>query len=152
MTGVFYCWDRSIFQFQTMCRSSVELGLVYKTFVNKHTCKTPLLPRKTNCIHCLHNLQLKTHFLLDFSQKSCTGLAQEENAHIRSSTLQDVMKSHARKKLSQNYTKPERVCLAQKFSILQPNRFFFFFNSLAMFSMRIQLFNSVNNTTCIKYH
>ncbi len=46
MTGIFYSWDRSIFQYQTMCKSSVELGLVYKTFVNKHTCKTLLLPRK----------------------------------------------------------------------------------------------------------
>ncbi len=33
--------DRSIFQYQTMCNSSVELGLVYKTFVNKHTNETP---------------------------------------------------------------------------------------------------------------
>ncbi len=55
MTGIFYSWDRSIFQYQTMCKSSIELGLVYKTFVNKHTCETPLLPRKTNCIHCSRN-------------------------------------------------------------------------------------------------
>ncbi len=55
MTGIFYSWDRSIFQYQTMSKSSVELGLVYKTFVNKHTCETPLLPRKTNCIHCSRN-------------------------------------------------------------------------------------------------
>ncbi len=45
MTGMFYSWDRSIFQYQTMCKSSTELGLVYKIFVNKHTCKTLLLPR-----------------------------------------------------------------------------------------------------------
>ncbi len=75
MTGIFYSWDLSIFQHQTMCNSSVELGLVYKTFINKHTCETPLLPRKTNCIHCSHNagffrkmnkvifpFQPKTHF------------------------------------------------------------------------------------------
>ncbi len=37
MTGIFYSWDRSIFQYQTMCKSSIELGLVYKTFVNKLT-------------------------------------------------------------------------------------------------------------------
>ncbi len=40
------------FQYQTMCKSSVELGLVYKTFVNKHTWETPLLPRK-NKLHPL---------------------------------------------------------------------------------------------------
>ncbi len=55
MTGICYSWDRSIFQFQTMHKSSVELGLVYKTFVSKHTWETPLLPRKTNCIHCSRN-------------------------------------------------------------------------------------------------
>ncbi len=40
MTGIFYSWDRSIFQYQTMCRSSAELGLVYKMFINKHTWET----------------------------------------------------------------------------------------------------------------
>ncbi len=52
LDGIFYS---SIFQYQTMCKSSVELGLVYKSFVNKHTCKSLLLPGKTNCIHCLRN-------------------------------------------------------------------------------------------------
>ncbi len=41
MIGIFYSWDRSIFQYQTMCKSSIELGLVYKTFINKHTWETP---------------------------------------------------------------------------------------------------------------
>ncbi len=27
MTGIFYSWDRSIFQYQTMCKASVKLGL-----------------------------------------------------------------------------------------------------------------------------
>ncbi len=52
MTGIFYSWDCSIFQYQKMCKSSVELGLVYKTFVNKHTCETPLLTLK-NKLHPL---------------------------------------------------------------------------------------------------
>ncbi len=49
MTDIFYRWECSIFQYQTMCKSSFELGLVCKTFVikmtetNKHTCETPLL-------------------------------------------------------------------------------------------------------------
>ncbi len=38
MIGIFYSWDRSTFQYQMMCKSSVELGLVYKMFVNKQTC------------------------------------------------------------------------------------------------------------------
>ncbi len=37
MTGIFYSWDCSIFQYQTMCKSSIELGLVYKTFIKKPT-------------------------------------------------------------------------------------------------------------------
>ncbi len=55
MTRIFYSWDRSIFQYQTMRKYRVELSLVYKTSINKHTCETPLLPQKTNCIHCSHN-------------------------------------------------------------------------------------------------
>ncbi len=38
-----------------MCKSSVELGLVYKTFVNKTLEKLHCCPRKTNYIHCSHN-------------------------------------------------------------------------------------------------
>ncbi len=88
---IFYSWDCSIIQYQTMCKPSVELGLVYKTFINEHTWKTLLLPRKTNCIHCLRNAgffrklnkvifpsQPKTHFFRDIlservpcSRKSC---------------------------------------------------------------------------------
>ncbi len=37
MTGILYSCHRSIFEYQTMCKSSVEVGLVYKTFANKHT-------------------------------------------------------------------------------------------------------------------
>ncbi len=40
MTRIFYSWDCSIFQYQTMCKSSVELGLVYKTFAKKDTRET----------------------------------------------------------------------------------------------------------------
>ncbi len=52
MTGIFYSWDCSIFQYQTMHKSSVELGFVYKIFVNKQTWETLLLPRK-NKLHPL---------------------------------------------------------------------------------------------------
>ncbi len=130
MTGIFYSWDCSVFQYQTMCKSSVELGLIYKTLVNKHTCETPLLPRKTNCIHCLRNagffgklnkvifpLQPKTHFFRDILPERVLFSAAEwstlmdalllsrwsmharvcssgRNAHIRSSTVVYVSKSH----------------------------------------------------------
>ncbi len=78
MTVIFYSWDCSILKHQTMCKSSVVLGLVYKTFVNKHTWETPLLPRKNKLHHYLHNArffgklnkviipsQPKTHFFRD---------------------------------------------------------------------------------------
>ncbi len=48
MTGIFYSWDSSIFQYQIMRKYKVGLGLVYKMFVNKHICETLLLPQKTN--------------------------------------------------------------------------------------------------------
>ncbi len=50
MTGNFYSSDCSIFQYQMMCKSSIELGLVYKTFVNKHIWETPLLPPVDACM------------------------------------------------------------------------------------------------------
>ncbi len=63
------------------------------------------------------------------------------------SSRHDVMKSHAQKKLSETYTNPEGVYLAQKYSVTRPNSFF---ETLVMLSLRIQLFNSVNNTECMK--
>ncbi len=54
MTEIFYSWDCSMFQYQTMLKSSVKLSLVYKTFINKHTWETPLLPWK-NKLNCLRN-------------------------------------------------------------------------------------------------
>ncbi len=61
-----------------MCKSSVELGLVYKTFVNKTLEKLHCCPGKTNYIHCSRNgglfseaeqgylsLTTKTHFFRD---------------------------------------------------------------------------------------
>ncbi len=76
MTKIFYSCDCSIFQYQTMYKSSIELGLVYKTFVNKHTCETPLLTRKNKLYHVtlcylgnlnkvIFPLQPKTHFFRD---------------------------------------------------------------------------------------
>ncbi len=50
---------------------------------------------------------------------------------------------------SETYRKPEGVYLAQKYSIIQIVKNIFFF-TLAMFSMRIQLFNGVNKLECMK--
>ncbi len=61
MTGIFYSWDRSICHYLMMCKSSVKLGLVSKTFINKHTCKLRCCPGKTKCIHCLRSLSLRRH-------------------------------------------------------------------------------------------
>ncbi len=51
---VFYSWDCSIFQYQTMCKSSVELGLVYKTSTNTFE-KLRCCPGKTK-LHPLFTL------------------------------------------------------------------------------------------------
>ncbi len=48
MTGIFYSWDRSICQYLMMCKSSVKLGLVSKTFINKHTANSVAAPEKQN--------------------------------------------------------------------------------------------------------
>ncbi len=92
MPLIFYSWDCSIFQYQMMRKSSVELGLVYKTFVNKHTWETPLLPRK-NKLHPLFNAgffrklnkvifpsQPKTHFFRDFLPERALCSAAEWSA------------------------------------------------------------------------
>ncbi len=71
------------------------------------------------------------------------------NAHIRSSTVVYVIKNNDRKKLSETCTNPEVRFLAQKYSVVRPK---FFFETLSMLSMRIQLFNSVNNSECMKQH
>ncbi len=71
------------------------------------------------------------------------------NAHIRSSTVVYVIKNNDRKKLSETCTNPEVRFLAQKYSVIRPK---FFFETLSMLSMRIKLFNSVNNSECMKQH
>ncbi len=122
-----YSWDCSIFQYQTMCKSSVELGLVYKTFVNKHIWETPLLPGKTNCIHRLRNAgffgklnnvifpsQPKTHFFRDILPElvPCSSAA----GWSAPTSVVYVSKSHDRKKLSETCTNPEVRFLPQKYS------------------------------------
>ncbi len=70
------------------------------------------------------------------------------NAHIRSFTVVYVSKSHSLKTLW-NFYQPgseifgtETLCYMSKL----------FFETLSMFSMRIQLFNRVNNAECMKQH
>ncbi len=86
---------------------------------------------------------------LSFSLWSMRAQARSSgrNAHIRSSTIVYVIKNHDRKKLSETCTNPEVRFLAQKYSVIRPN--FIFFETLPMLSMRIQLFNSVNNSECL---
>ncbi len=55
ITRIYYSWDCSIFQYQTMRKSSVELGLVYKRSSTNTLEKLRCCPGKTNCIHCLRN-------------------------------------------------------------------------------------------------
>ncbi len=119
MTGIFYSWDSSIFQYQIMRKYRVGLGLVYKMFVNKHICETLLLPQKTNSSRnagffgklnkVIFPLQPKTQLFGDLphEQVPCSRMksvgvrllslmlmqtwvcSSGRNAHIRSSTLQE---------------------------------------------------------------
>ncbi len=185
MTGIFYSWDRSIiFQYQTMCKSSVELGLVYKTLVNTLV-KLNCCPEKqtTSTVHVtlgsfgkLNNvnfpLQPKTHFFRDILPERVLCSAAEwstlmgalslwlwsmrararssgRNAHVRSSTLVYVSKIHDWKKTFQNLYEPGRKIFGTKILCHTSKSFF---ETLAMLSMRIQLFNSVNNSKCTKQH
>ncbi len=88
---------------------------------------------------------------LSFSLWSMPARARSSgrNAHIRSSTVVYVIKNNDRKKLSKTCTNPEERFLAQKYSVIRPKNFFL---TLSMLSMRIQLFNSVNNSECMKQH
>ncbi len=81
MTVIFYHWDHSIFQHQTMYKSSVKLGLVHETFIT----------------------------------------ANDRNKQTR---------------------------LRNSFAALEKQTA----STLAVFGTRIQLFNSVNNSECIKYY
>ncbi len=94
MTGIFCSWDRSIFQYQTMCKTSAELGLVYKTFVNKHLWNSSAAPRKTNCIHCLGNA--------GFSSGSLTRLSFPHNQ--KHTSLETFFPSESRAAL------PDEAC------------------------------------------
>ncbi len=151
MTGIFYSWDRSIFQYQTMFKSSVELGLVYKTFVNKHFWNyiADLEKQTASTVHVtLGSSGSWTRLSFPYNQKHTTletffpseSRATEwsalmgalsrwsmcarvrssgRNAHIRSSTVVYVSKSHVCKKLSETCTNPEIRFLAQKYSYFQ---------------------------------
>ncbi len=115
MTGILYSWVRFIFQYQTMRKSSIELGLVYKTFVNKHTWKTLLLPPGKK------NMQ-STDYVTLGSSWSWTRLSFP---HIQKHTLETFFPSESRAVL------PEHLALApvhayrnaQKYSVIRPNSF-----------------------------
>ncbi len=132
MNGIFYIWDGSIVQYQTVWKSCVNWAL----FINRSSTNTLeklcCCPRKTNCIHCLRNAgffgklnkvifpsQPKTHFFryILLKRVPCSSIAEWKcwwpallqsmrawarssgrNAHIRSSTVVYVSKSHDRKK------------------------------------------------------
>ncbi len=71
------------------------------------------------------------------------------NAHIRSSTVVYVNKSHDWKKTFRNLYKSGRKIFATEILCHTSKSFF---ETLSMLSMRIQLFNSVNNSECMKQH
>ncbi len=140
MTGILYSWVRFIFQYQTMRKSSIELGLVYKTFVNKHTWKTLLLPPEKK------NMQ-STDYVTLGSSWSWTRLSFP---HIQKHTLETFFPSESRAVL------PEHLALApvhayrnaQKYSVIRPNSFVKLCPCLAWESNS----NSINNSECMKQH
>ncbi len=86
--------------------------------------------------------------LLSLRSMRARARSSGRNAHIRSSTVVYVSKSHDWKKLSETCTNPEgRFVFATEILIFKS-----FFETLAMLSMRIQLFNSVNNSEWTKQH
>ncbi len=168
----FYRWDRSIFQYQTMCKSSVILALFIKHSslkwreTNKHT-KLCCFPGKTNCIHCTHDSrffgklnkvifpsQPKTHFFGDILLKqvlcstavdidvSSSGI--EENCPYKEFCLSWHLEGPWSKK-----TFPKSILHRKALSYVQN-----VFNSfiLTMFSKTIQLFNSLNNSEYMKWY
>ncbi len=146
-----------------MRKSSVELGLVYKTFDNnmrnaiaapeKQTASTvhvtlgssgswtrlsfPHNQKHTSCVKKTFFLSESHAMLPDEARRWMKLLLllrlmrararfSVRNAHIRSSTVIYVSKSHVRIKLSETCTNPEVRFLAQKYSVIHPNFEFFF--------------------------
>ncbi len=78
MTGVFYRWDSSIFQYQTMCKSSTELGRIKHvteiTGTNKHLWNSVAAPENltTSTVHItLGSLGSWTRLFFPHIQKHC---------------------------------------------------------------------------------
>ncbi len=165
-----------------MCKSSVELGLVYKTFVNKTLEKLRCCPGKTNYIHCSRNAgcfgklnkvifpsQPKTHFFRDIlpERVSCS---DEARWWARSRlTLVDVCtdaffrEKCPYKEFHPRLRQQEPWLKKSLWNLYEPRRKIFateilchtsksFFETLSILSMWIQLFNSVNNSECMKQH
>ncbi len=178
MTGIFYGWDCSIFQYQMMCKSSVELGLVYKTFVNKHTWETPLLPRK-NKLHPLFTAGFfgKLNKVIFPSQPKHTSLETLFPSKSRAVQPNEVLAlvdectgAFFREKCPYKEFHPRLVHEEPRLknkktprNLYEPGSKIFgteilcytsklFFEDLSMLSMRIQLFTSVNNSECMKQH
>ncbi len=180
MTGIFYSWDCSIFQYQTMCKSSVELGLVYKTFVNKHTCETDPEKQTASTDHVtlcsfgklnkvIFPLQPKTHFFRDILPErvpcsaakwsalmgalapvdACTGAFFREKCPYKEFHCRLRQQEPWLKKTFRNLYEPRRKIFATE---ILGHTSKSFFETLAMLSMRIQLFNNVNNSEWLKQH
>ncbi len=89
--GSFIAETAPSFSIKRYAKYSVELGLVYKTFVQQTQLRNSVALLKTNCIHVLHNVgffgklnkvlfpsQPKTHFFRDHSSPSKSRAAGDE--------------------------------------------------------------------------
>ncbi len=163
-----------------MCKSSVELGLVYKTFVNKTLEKLHCCPGKTNYIHCSRNgglfweaeqgyLSLTTKNTLLYRHLSEALLPacrlKRVDGRALALTLVDACTDekcpykefHRRLRHKVQRSKKTLRNLYESGSEIFGTEILcymsnFFFETLSMLSMRIKLFTSVNNSECMKQH
>ncbi len=106
-----------------------------------------ILPERVLCSAAEWRALMGAHLLSLWSMHA-RARSSGRNAHIRSSTLVYVSKSHNLKKLSETCMNPEVRFLAQKYSVIRPNCFLKLCPCLAWESNS----NSVNNSECMKQH
>ncbi len=163
-----------------MCKSSVELGLVYNVHQQTQLRNSVAAPEKKNSIHCLHNAgffrklnmvifpsQPKTHLRDILSEwvpcslmkhvdgsalapvDTCTGAFFQEKCPYKEFHRRLHQQEPLSKKTLRNLYEPGSEVFGTEILGYTSKQFF---ETFSMLSMRIQLFNSVNNSECMKQH
>ncbi len=180
MSGIFYSWTAPSFSIKRCANPASNWVLFIKRSSTKHLRNSIAAPEKQtiSTVHVTLGSFGKLNRLSFSSQPKHTSLetflpsearAAIEACWLAALALVDACTGvffwekcpykefHRRlrhqeprsKKLSETCTNPEVRFLAQKYSVIRP---IFFFFTLSMLSMRIQLFTSVNNSECMKQH